>query len=207
VAALAETGLSDSELLVPQFVVRELRLLADSADKATRNKARQGLDTLQRLREGTRTTTRLYDSHARDESSAVDVDDRMLLLAGEMNARVMTNDTNLAREARVKGLDVVNLNDLATRLRPQAVVGERFAIRVTKPGESAGQGVGWLDDGTMVVIEDGRAHMNQEVEVVVTNVLQTSAGKMIFSRVSRETGDGPLTSRRPAKSGTQAPAT
>jgi len=126
---------------------------------------------------------RIYDSQARDERGATDVDDRLLLLALELNAKIMTTDSPLAQEGKVKGVEIINLNELATRLKPRVMPGEQIQVTVTKPGEAPSQGVGHLPDGTMVVVEEGRGYLGAEIEVTVTNAIQTSAGKMIFARV------------------------
>lgn len=133
----------------------------------------------------------LYDTSSRDlpaGSSSIDVaeqevDQRLMALAKELNARVLTTDFNLNKVAQLRGVIVINVNDVATAVKPVALPGEHMLVRVIKPGESPGQGVGFLDDGTMVVVESARPHMNEEVEFVVTNALQTNTGKMIFGRL------------------------
>jgi len=181
---IIETGVIECDLLVPQFVVKELRTLGDSADKLKRNRGKHGQEMLQKLTENLKISCRIYDSHARDERGATDVDDRLLLLAIELNAKVMTTDIPLAQEAKLKNVDVINLNELAMKLKPRVMPGERIFLEITKTGEGPGQGVGHLSDGTMVVVEDGRGFVQQEVEVIVTNTIQTSAGKMIFGRMA-----------------------
>ena len=186
IAEIMETGVIESELLVPQFVVRELRTLADSADKLKRVRGKHGQEMLQKLIDNPKINCRIYDSNARGDRGITDVDDRLLLLAIELNAKVMTTDAPLAQEARVKNVDVINLNELAMKLKPRVMPGERIFLEITKAGEAPGQGVGHLSDGTMVVVEDGRSFLNQDVEVVVTNTIQTSAGKMIFGRIDNQ---------------------
>ena len=124
-------------------------------------------------------------------------------LATELNAKVLTNDYNLNKVAQLRGVDVININDLAGALRPVVLPGEKMTVRLIKPGEAAGQGVGYLEDGTMVVVEQGRSHLNQEVEFTVTSALQTSAGRMIFGRASRDRGvaRGSRPARLPARAG------
>jgi uncharacterized protein YacL len=185
VADIAETGILDSRLIVPRFVLAELQTIADSADKLKRNRGRRGLDVLQRLQSNKRTEVIMYDSSARD-AGPDDVDAKLMNLAGELNARVLTNDFNLNKVASLRGVDVININDLANALKPVVLPGERMTVRLLKPGESPGQGVGYLVDGTMVVVEQGRPHLNEEIEFTVTSVLQTSAGKMIFGRLPHE---------------------
>jgi len=185
IADIAETGILESRLVVPRFVLAELQTIADSGDKLKRNRGRRGLDVLQRLQSNKRTEVTLYDSSARD-SGPEDVDAKLTNLGAELNARVLTNDFNLNKVASVRGVDVININDLANALKPVVLPGERMTVRMLKPGESPGQGVGYLVDGTMVVVEQGRQHLNEEIEFTVTSVLQTSAGKMIFGRLPHE---------------------
>jgi len=132
------------------------------------------------------------------------VDERLQLLARELDARIITTDVPLTKEARTRQIDIININDIATALKPAAMPGETMTVRLIKPGDSPGQGVGYLDDGTMVVIEDGRSHLDQDVEFTVTNTRQTKAGKMIFGRIAGNSADGAPAIRR-AKS--QTPAT
>jgi uncharacterized protein YacL len=179
---IIDTGIIESEMLIPQFVVRELRTMADSSDKLKRNRGKRGQEMLQKLTENPQINCRIYASHARDESGATDVDDRLILLAQELNAKIMTADTPMAVEAKVKNIEVININELALKLRPRVMPGERITIEITKAGEGPTQGVGHLPDGTMVVVEDGREHVNSVVEVQVTNTIQTTAGKMVFAR-------------------------
>jgi uncharacterized protein YacL len=132
----------------------------------------------------------LYDPHTAEDDTT-GVDQRLMALAQELNARVMTNDFNLNKVAQLRGVDVINLNDLANAMKPVVLPGEKMTVRIQKPGEDPGQGVGYLDDGTMVVVEQARNHLNEDVEFTVTNTRQTSAGKMIFGRM----GDEPPPSR------------
>ncbi|MCS7034742.1 MAG: PIN domain-containing protein [Phycisphaerae bacterium] len=189
IADLVETGILETELLVPQFVVKELRTLADSNDRSKRNRGKHGQEVLQRLSNNSRVPCRIYDTRAREDQSVADVDDRLIALALQLNAKIMTTDVPLAQEARVKGVDVINLNELATRLKTHALPGDHLTVQISKPGELPEQGVGYLEDGTMVVVEDGKARLHEEVEITVTNVRQNPNGKMIFGRI----GD-----RRPA---------
>jgi len=178
------TGIIESQLIVPQFVLNELQQIADSGDKLKRNRGRRGLDVLAKLRTNTRTDVALYDPHGEDEALAVD--QRLMNLAKNLNARVLTNDFNLNKVAGLRGVDVINLNDLANAMKPAVLPGEKMTVKLIKPGEDPGQGIGYLDDGTMVVVEGGRNHLNEEVEFTVTNTRQTSAGKMIFGRIGDE---------------------
>jgi uncharacterized protein YacL len=185
IADIAETGILESRMIVPRFVLSELQTIADSGDKLKRNRGRRGLDVLQRLQSNKRTEVTMYDSSARD-AGPEDVDAKLMNLATELNGRVLTNDFNLNKVASLRGVDVININDLANALKPVVLPGERMTVRLLKPGESPGQGVGYLVDGTMVVVEQGRQYLNEEIEFTVTSVLQTSAGKMIFGRLPHE---------------------
>ena len=186
---IVTTGIIESQLVVPQFVLVELQQIADSADKLKRNRGRRGLDVLAKLRANTRSEVALYDPHRDDDTLAVD--QKLMNLAKELGARVLTNDFNLNKVAQLRGVDVINLNDLANALKPAVLPGEKMTVRIQKPGEDPGQGVGYLDDGTMVVVEQGRGHLNEDVEFTVTNTRQTSAGKMIFGRIGEAPGSGP----------------
>jgi uncharacterized protein YacL len=186
---IVTTGIIESQLVVPQFVLVELQQIADSADKLKRNRGRRGLDVLAKIRGNPKTEVAIYDPHRDDDTLAVD--QKLMNLARELGARVLTNDFNLNKVAQLRGVDVINLNDLANALKPAVLPGERMTVRIQKPGEDPGQGVGYLDDGTMVVVEQGRGHINEDVEFTVTNTRQTSAGKMIFGRIGDAPPGGP----------------
>jgi uncharacterized protein YacL len=181
IADLCETGIFDSELIVPRFVLQELQTVADSADKLKRNRGRRGLDMLNRLQSSDRIDIRIHD--AGTTPSGQDVDAQLVNLAKELNGRVITNDYNLNKVAQFRGVTVLNINDMANALKPVVLPGEPMKVTIVKPGEEAGQGVGYLEDGTMVVVEGARDMLNQEVQLSVTSVLQTSAGRMIFGRI------------------------
>ena len=178
---IAETGLLESQLVVPHFVLDELQTVADSPDRLKRTRGRRGLDILTALRNSERADVVLYESPRDDDGG---VDQKLMQLAKSLVARILTNDYNLNKVAQLSGVDVININDLSLALRPVVIPGEKMSVLVVKPGEEAGQGVGYLEDGTMVVIEQARPHLNQEVEFVVTRALQTSAGRMIFGRLA-----------------------
>lgn len=203
ICEVAATGLLESQLVVPHFILDELQAVADSADRLKRNRGRRGLDMLAALRENPKVDVTLYESPREEEGTA---DQRLLHLARSLNARVLTNDYNLNKVAQLTGVDVINLNDLAGALRPVAVPGDHMRVQVVKPGEESGQGVGYLNDGTMVVVEQARPHVGEEVEFVVTRALQTSAGRMIFGRLAGEssssesTADANDDAARPARS-------
>jgi uncharacterized protein YacL len=180
---IAATGIFQSQLIVPRFVLRELQTISDSADKLKRARGRRGLDVVAKLQDNDKVDVMVYDSSASDAPGQKDVDQLLMDLAQHLSARVVTADFNLNKVAQLRGVPVLNLNDLTEALRPVVLPGERMNVRLLKPGEEAGQGVGYLDDGTMVVVEHGRPHLNEEVEFTVTSVLQTSAGRMIFGRL------------------------
>jgi uncharacterized protein YacL len=181
---ISATGILESQLIVPRFVLLELQQVADSADKLKRNRGRRGLDVLSKLQGSNRVSVVLYDSSAREEDKEAPVDTKLLNLAKDLNARVLTNDFNLNKVAQLRGVDVININDLSNALKPVVLPGEKMQLRIVKAGEEPGQGVGYLEDGTMVVVEQARPFVNDEVEVIVTSALQTSAGKMIFGRLA-----------------------
>jgi uncharacterized protein YacL len=184
IAEVAETGLLESQLVVPHFILDELQAVADSADRLKRNRGRRGLDMLAALRESRKVDVALYESPREEQGTA---DQRLLHLARNLNARVLTNDYNLNKVAQLTGVDVINLNDLANALRPVAVPGDPMRVQIVKPGEESGQGVGYLNDGTMVVVEHARPHIGEEIDFLVTRALQTSAGRMIFGRLANDT--------------------
>lgn len=185
IADLVEkTKLFDSTLVVPRFVIAEIQILADGADKSKRSRGRRGLDILQRLRNNPDIDVQIYDREL-PEFESREADEKLLILARHLDGRLITNDYNLSKVARIEGLPVINLNDIANALKPVFLPGETLNVRLIRPGEEPSQGVGYLDDGTMVVVEQGRAYINYEVQVVVTSVLQTSAGRMIFGKLDR----------------------
>lgn len=187
IVEIVETGFIESQIVVPQFVIDELQLLADQGDKLKRLRGRRGLEIVQKLRANTKTDVLLYDSSGREPKDLTDVDHRLVQFAQELNARVLTNDTNLRDVAQLRGVSVINLNDLAVSLKPVVLPGEKMTVRLIKPGDSPGQGVGFLDDGTMVVVEQARARLNEEIEFTVTNHVQTKAGRIIFGRLGEQT--------------------
>jgi len=179
---IVTTGIIESEMIVPRFVLEELQMVADSADKMKRNRGRRGLDALTKLR-GSKASVILYEP-ARASEPPNNVDQMLLDLAKHLRARILTNDYNLNKVAQLSGVDVININDLANSLKPIVLPGELMTVTIVKAGEEPGQGVGYLADGTMVVVEQARQHEREDVEFVVTRALQTSAGKMIFGRLA-----------------------
>ena len=184
IADVCDTRLVDSKLIVPRFVLQELQAVADSSDKLKRNRGRRGLDVLKRLQSNPKLDLQMHDGNVPElrTGERIRVDERLVILAKALNARVVTNDFNLNKIAQLQGVDVINLNEVANALKTVAIPGENMQVRVVKAGDQIGQGVGYLDDGTMVVIEQGRAMIGQEIAIVVTSVLQTPAGRMIFGR-------------------------
>ncbi len=191
---IVSTRFLTASLIVPRFVLNELQTVADSSDKLKRARGRRGLDILNKLQHDPLSGVVLED---RDAEGA-NVDQKLLGLAQEMQARVMTNDFNLAKVAQLRGVEVLNLNDLSTALRPVVLPGEVLRVRVMKPGEGPGQGVGYLDDGTMVVVENGRSRIGHETDITVTSTLQTSAGRMIFGRAGGNGDEAPKPAAVPA---------
>jgi len=179
IADICETKIIDGPLIVPRFVLQELQKIADSPDRLRRNRGRRGLDMLNRLQRMESVQIQLRDA----PSGSGPVDNRLVQMAKALDARVVTNDFNLNKIAQLQGVDVINVNDLANALKPVALPGEDITIRLIRPGEEAGQGVGYLDDGTMVVAEEGKDRIGQTVAITVTSVLQTSAGRMIFGKI------------------------
>lgn len=182
IADVIETKILDSELIVPNFILQELQDIADSNDKLRRNRGRRGLDVLSKLRANPNVEVTLYEADMKD-LKGLSVDQQLVSVAKLLGGRVVTNDFNLNKVAGVHGVDVVNLNDVANSLKPRYLPGEQLQIKIIKPGEGAGQGVGYLDDGTMVVCEQGSTMIGKETSIVVTSVLQNSAGRMIFGRL------------------------
>lgn len=189
VADLVETDILDNTLIMPRFVLSELQRIADSSDKLRRSRGRRGLDILNRLRSDKKVDLKIYDRDLA-ELTGHPVDMKLVLLAKHLEGKIVTGDYNLNKIARLHNVPVINLNDVANSLKPVYLPGEAFAVRIVKPGEAPGQGVGYLDDGTMIVVEDGRDHIGETVKITVTSVLQTSAGRMIFGRYEETvTGD------------------
>ncbi len=200
IADVADTKVLDQPLVVPRFVLQELQGIADSSDKLRRNRGRRGLDILNRLQKSPGIEVRIHDAELPELAAVKEVDQKLVVLAKHLGGKVVTNDYNLNKIARLQGVEVINLNDLANALKPIVLPGEALAVKLIKRGEEPGQGVGYLDDGTMVVTEQGAYHLGEQVRLTVTSVLQTSAGRMIFGRID-PSGPGP----GPGKSGNSSP--
>lgn len=189
IADLCETGLFDSQIVLPRMVLQELQNIADSADRLKRNRGRRGLDILNRLQSNRRISISILDRSALSAETAAEdgheVDARLVTMAAELGGRIITVDYNLNKVAQFRGVPVININDLANALKPAVLPGEMMNVGIVKHGEAAGQGVGYLEDGTMVVVENARELVGREVRLSVTSVLQTSAGRMIFGRLDR----------------------
>lgn len=181
IADMAETKILDTQLVVPQFVLQEVQDIADSRDKNRRSRGRRGLDMLSKLQNNPDIDVRMHEARKSD-FKGLPVDQCLVALAKTLNGRIMTNDFNLNKVAAVQGIDVINLNDIANALKPRYLPGERLRIKILKEGESHGQGVGYLDDGTMVVCEQTSHLIGSDIDVIVTSVLQSSAGRMMFGR-------------------------
>jgi uncharacterized protein YacL len=184
IADVVETRIIDNQLVMPQFVIAELQAIADSSDKLRRGRGRRGLDILNRLRSDPKVDLVVFDREL-PQFAGQPVDQKLVLLAKHLEGKVVTNDFNLNKVARLHNVGVINLNELSNALKPIFMAGESLQVRVTKAGEEHGQGVGYLDDGTMVVVEGGREHIGEVVAATVTTVLQTSAGRMVFCRYER----------------------
>lgn len=183
IADILDTNIFDTEILVPDFVLQELQDIADSGDKIRRARGRRGLDVLAKMQQNPKVDVRTFDSKGKDLEGQ-NVDQRIVALGKLLGGRVVTNDFNLNKVASVQGVDVINLNDVANALKPRYLPGEHMRIKVIREGESFGQGVGYLDDGTMVVCEAAGSLVGKEIDVVVSSVLQNSAGRMIFGRLA-----------------------
>lgn len=184
IADVQATGVLTGSLVAPKVVVNELQALADSPDRTRRGRGRRGLDLLDRLRNSPHGALTLWNGALDAATAAGPVDLQLVAIAKLLSAKLVTGDFNLGKVARLEGIQVINLNDVASALRPVMAPGDALQVELMKPGESPNQGVGYLDDGTMVVVDGGRDRMNQTVTAIVTSVLQTSAGRMIFARLA-----------------------
>ena len=186
IAELVSTQIMDNRIVMPLFILQELQNIADSSDKLRRSRGRRGLDILQEL-QNTRSIDFAIDETELPEMQNQPVDMKLVLLAQHLGGKVVTGDYNLNKVAQLNKVPVINLNDIAKALKPTFLPGETFDVKIVKIGEGENQGVGYLDDGTMIVIENGRDHLNELARVIVTRVLQNSAGQMIFSDYEKPT--------------------
>ena len=180
IADIAETGFLDGVLVIPQFVLRELQLVADSADSMKRNRGRRGLDILQRIQK--MAAPQRADRRRRLSADVREVDMKLIELAKVYDCKIITNDFNLNKVAQLHGVEVLNINELANSLKPIVLPGETMRVFILKEGKEYNQGVAYLDDGTMVVVDNARKMISKTIDISVTSVLQTTAGKMIFGK-------------------------
>jgi len=179
IADIAQTGFLVGELLIPRFVLDELQHIADSADGLRRQRGRRGMEILADLQESKTIPVRISDI---DVEGTREVDSKLVILARQLSCPILTNDYNLNRVAEIQGVPVLNINELANSVKAVLLPGEAVEVKIIQEGKERGQGVGYLSDGTMVVVEDGKDHMNEDIRSTVTKVLQTAAGRMIFAK-------------------------
>ncbi|MBP7692621.1 MAG: PIN domain nuclease [Anaerolineales bacterium] len=186
IADIAKTGFIAGTILVPKFVLNELQHIADSPDTLRRNRGRRGLEVLNELRGGSTAPVKFTDL---DAPNVREVDDKLVSLAKQLNCAIVTNDYNLNHVAQLQGVSVLNINELANAVKAVFLPGEGLTVKIIQEGKEMGQGVGYLDDGTMVVVDDGRRYLNASLNVVVTKIFQTTAGRMIFARPENGGGE------------------
>jgi uncharacterized protein YacL len=184
ITEIVRSGFLPGLLVVPNSVIREMQLIADSSDQIKRIKGRRGLEILKSLQESAINPIHIYDD-SRYDHEKVSVDERLMLIAEELDGEVVTNDYNLNRVAGIRDIRVLNINELANAVKPMVIPGETLVVSVIREGKEQGQGVGYLDDGTMVVIEQGIRHIGSVCEIEVTSIMQTVAGRLIFGRVRK----------------------
>ncbi|MFA5621330.1 MAG: PIN domain-containing protein [Thermovirgaceae bacterium] len=182
---IAATGFLEGPFILPRFILNELQAIADSSDPTRRTKGRRGLDIINELRQLSEVTVQILEVTLKDFDVG-SVDEGLVALAKEINAKVITTDYNLNKIAQIQGVSVLNVNELANAMKPTLLPGESITVDVLREGKEPQQGVGYLDDGTMIVVENGEDYIGKRVEVVVTSMLQTSAGRMVFGRIRKE---------------------
>jgi uncharacterized protein YacL len=185
IADITETGFLEGPLLIPQFVLGELQHIADSSDPLKRTRGKRGLEVLHHVQKQAGIAVKIVD---KDYPLVKEVDSKLVELAKEVRGKIITNDSNLNKVAQLQGIDVLNINELANSLKPVVLPGEEMSVKIIKEGKEMGQGVAYLDDGTMIVVDNGRRNIGKTIEVTVTSVLQTPAGRMIFARLKEEMG-------------------
>jgi uncharacterized protein YacL len=183
IADITETGFIEGAFIIPQFVLNELQHIADSSDSIKRTRGKRGLEVLHHLQKQAGVDIRIMD---RDYPAIKEVDSKLIELAKEVRGKIITNDANLNKVAELQGIEVLNINELANSLKPVVLPGEEINVKILKEGKEMGQGVAYLDDGTMIVVDNGRRQMGKTIDVTVTSVLQTPAGRMIFARLKEE---------------------
>lgn len=186
VSDIVESGFLEGQLMVPQFVLRELQLIADSADSIKRNRGRRGLDILQKIQKMSGINVQIVET---DFPDVREVDLKLIELARQVNAKIVTNDFNLNKVSQLRGVEVLNINELANAIKPVVLPGESMRVFILKEGKEYSQGVAYLDDGTMVVVDNARKMIGKTVDILVTSVLQTTAGKMIFGKFTEAVSD------------------
>ncbi|MDW7673774.1 MAG: PIN/TRAM domain-containing protein [Bacillota bacterium] len=179
IADICKTSFLEGVLIIPGFVLEELRHIADSSDSLKRNRGRRGLDILNLIRKDLDIPVQIYE---KDYDDISEVDSKLVRLAQELSGQIITNDYNLNKVAELQGVTVLNINELANAVKPVVLPGEEMVVQVIKDGKESGQGIGYLDDGTMIVVDGGKKYIGQMIEVLVTSVLQTAAGRMIFAK-------------------------
>jgi uncharacterized protein YacL len=185
IADITETGFVEGPLLIPQFVLSELQHIADSSDPIKRTRGKRGLEVLHHIQKQVNVDVRIVDT---DYPMIKEVDPKLIELAKEVRGKIVTNDSNLNKVAVLQGIEVLNINELANSLKPVVLPGEEMNVKILKEGKEMGQGVAYLDDGTMIVVDNGKRQMGRTIDVIVTSVLQTPAGRMIFARLKEEAG-------------------
>lgn len=183
IADITETGFLEGTLIIPQFVLNELQHIADSSDSIKRTRGKRGLEVLHHIQKQAGVEVRILD---RDYPAVKEVDSKLIELAKDVHGTIITNDSNLNKVAELQGIEVLNINELANSLKPVVLPGEEINVKILKEGKEMGQGVAYLDDGTMIVVDNGRRQMGKTTDVIVTSVLQTPAGRMIFARLKEE---------------------
>ena len=183
IADITETGFLEGALIIPQFVLNELQHIADSSDSIKRTRGKRGLEVLHHIQKQASIDVQIVDN---DYPSIKEVDSKLIELAKEVRGKIITNDSNLNKVAELQGIEVLNINELANSIKPVVLPGEEINVKILKEGKEMGQGVAYLDDGTMIVVDNGRKQMGKMVDVIVTSVLQTPAGRMIFARPKEE---------------------
>jgi uncharacterized protein YacL len=183
ISDITETGFLEGPLMIPQFVLNELQHIADSSDPIKRTRGKRGLEVLQHIQKQANVDVKIVDN---DYPSVREVDAKLIELAKEVQGKIITNDSNLNKVAQLQGIEVLNINALANSLKPVVLPGEEMNVKILKEGKEMGQGVAYLDDGTMIVVDNGRKQIGKTLDVMVTSVLQTTAGRMIFARLKEE---------------------
>lgn len=183
IADICDAGFLDGKIIIPSFVLEELRHIADSSDTLKRNRGRRGLDILNRIQKEINIPVHVLEDN---DDEGLEVDSRLVKLAQRLKGKVVTNDYNLNKVCELQGVPVLNINELANAVKPVVLPGEEMDVQIVKDGKESGQGIAYLDDGTMIVVDGGRSFIGSEVSVLVTSVLQTAAGRMIFARLKQE---------------------